>query len=179
MNVNLDGGMQEEYFAASQSIIENKTRGRNKPYFHGIDKEPINLTVNFAFENGWDNEELKKIRRWLTSPKYYAPLAFSNEPEKIYYALYIDEPVLLHNSMSQGYITIRFRCNGSYAYTPLMTTPEYTWTDIDLNVNVTNFSVGERVDVTLTSGNKIQLNSSNKRLSEIFAGNKTLKQVFE
>lgn len=179
MNVSVNGGgMQEEYFAASQTINKTKTKGRNKSYFHGVEKDDIRLTVNFAFENGWDEKELQRIRRWLTSPTYYAPLIFSNNPEKIYYALYIDEPVLLHNSLSEGYITIRFECNGSYAYTPLMMTPEFNWKDEDLLININNFSKGEFHGVELTGANKVQLNSVALKWSDILSARKTWGEIF-
>ncbi|REK76303.1 distal tail protein Dit [Paenibacillus paeoniae] len=157
LNVSLDGNMQEEYLAASQSILEDKIRGRHKPYFQGIAKKPLELTVHFAFENGWDAEELRSIRRWLTEPAYYVPLTFSNDPEKIYYVLYSDDPHLLHNSAAQGYVTLRFRCNDSYAYSPLMTSQVYDWTEQMHTINHNEFHAGDRLGTTLDSSGQLTL----------------------
>lgn len=157
LNVTLDGSMQEEYLGASQSILEDKIKGRHKPYFQGIEKKPLELTVHFAFENGWTTEELRSIRRWLTEPSYYVPLTFSNDPEKIYYVLYIDDPYLLHNSASQGYVTLRFRCNDSYAYSPLMTSPIYDWAENVQTIRHQDFSAGELLGIVQDASGRLSL----------------------
>ncbi|MNZ98186.1 Phage tail protein [compost metagenome] len=178
LNVNLDGGMQSEYFAASQSINEDKTRGRSKPYFQGIEKEPLSLTVNFAFEEEWTRDELRYVRRWLTEPNYYSPLIFSNDPEKIYYAIYIDEPELLHNSVSQGYITLNFRCNDAYAYSPLMLSPLYDWDESPLTITKNDFSSGELNGVVLDLNNRLTLSTTSLTWIDMLPNGATWNDIF-
>ncbi|MFF2090184.1 distal tail protein Dit [Paenibacillus sp. NPDC058174] len=157
LNVNLDGGMHNQYFASSQSINEVKIRGKTKSYFQSVEKDPLKISVTFAFEEGWDETSLRSIRKWLTEPTYYAPLKFSNNNEKIYYALYVDEPELLHNSLSQGYITINFRCNDAYAYSPLMLSPIYDWDESPLVITQKRFNNGQLNGVVLNTDDQITL----------------------
>ncbi len=157
LNVNLNGGMQDEYFAASQSILEDGTRFRTKPYFHGTKKEPLKLQVSFAFEYDWGVNDLRYVRSWLTEPTNYVPLIFSNEPEKIYYVLYVDEPELLHNSLSQGYLTLNFRCNDAYAFSPLMLSEIYEWEDNPFHLTQHAFVEGELNGLVLDKNNHLTL----------------------
>jgi putative phage tail component, N-terminal domain len=170
LNVSLEGGMQEEYFAASQSIIETKISGRDKPYFQRKEKAPLKLTVNFAFEEHWDEKELNFIRRWLSEPEYYVPLTFSNNNEKIYYVLYEDEPMLVHNSLRQGYITINFRCNDSYAFSPITYKPNvddfYNWDSGIENILVNDFTNGTH-NQTIVENDKLTLSSDTVRWRDL------------
>jgi len=160
MNVNIDSGMQEEYFAYSRSIIEQETRWRSKPYFSNIKKEPLKLTVSFAFEDTWNDDLIRQVRRWLTEVDYYKPLIFSNDPEKIYYALCVDDSSLIHNSLKQGYIKLNFRCNDSYAYSPIIVSDEYDWDESPLIVTQNDFSSGQLNGIALDNNNHLTLNQN-------------------
>lgn len=171
MNINISSGMQEEPFAYSRSIIEESTRWRSKPYFKGIKKEPLSFTVNFAFEEKWDDEKIHEVKRWLTEQEYYKPLYFSDEEdgsdvEKIYYALCINDPTLVHNCLKEGYVSITFRCNDSYAYSPIYTSREYDWNEIPITIRKTSFNSGQRNGVVLDSNNKLVLNANKKKWSD-------------
>ncbi|OME55373.1 hypothetical protein BSK59_12905 [Paenibacillus odorifer] len=164
INVNLDSGMQEEYFASSQSINEEKVLGKNKPIFQSVSKEPLKLTVTFAYEEQWDEDTLRDLRRWLTEPTSYAPLIFSNNPEKIYYAMYVDDPNL-HHSFSQGYITLTFRCNDSYGFTPLRS-KTYDWKQNKYELSINNFSEGEMKSIIIDSDGGLILNPHKTKWSD-------------
>lgn len=169
MNVSVDSGvMKDEPFAASQSIIQERIRGRTKPYFQDVEKENLVLSVTFAFEDAWDRRRIQEVKRWLTEPTYYTPLIFSDDPEKIYYALYVDEPLLHHNSKKEGYITIRFECNDAYAYSPELISQEYNWDTSPLIIAKSNFNDGSRVGgVTINELNQVTLNTSYIKWSDL------------
>jgi predicted phage tail component-like protein len=180
MNVNVDTGvMKEEYFGAPQTIIEETVRGRDKPYFKQVKKEPLEISVTFAFDGSWTEQKLREVRQWLLEPKYYAPLIFSDDPEKIFYCLYINEPLLLHNCMKEGYITLNFRCNDAYAYSPLTTSEIYDWDESPLVIGKSNFSGGDlNGGVVLNSNNQITLSSGLKKWSDI-PPNWTWRDLYE
>lgn len=117
LNVNVQSGLQSEPFASGRSIVEQKVRGNDKPYFMGVEKAPFEFNVSFAFEETWDDDRIRDVARWLLNPKYYAPLVFADEPDKIYYCLCVDSPELVHTCLKTGYVNLRFRCADSYAYT--------------------------------------------------------------
>lgn len=167
LHVTLESGMQEQYFAASQSINEDSIRGRHKPYFQGVTKKPLELTVHIAFEHDWDQDELRKIRSWLTEPDYYVPLSFSDHPEKIYYVLYMDEPLLTHNTANQGYITLRFRCNDAYAFSPLITSPLYDWVENQTVITHSQFNTGHTHGVIIDTGGHLTLASTPFRWTDL------------
>ena len=118
INCNLSSGMLEEPFSADREIIETKIRGRNKPYFQNIEEKPLEFNLNFAFETGWTEASLQAVKRWLLKP-YYAKLIFSEDPDRLYYGAFVSEPTISHNGRNQGYFTCKFRCDGSYAYSPV------------------------------------------------------------
>jgi len=115
-NVNLQSNLQAEPFAAGRSIKERKIRGNDRPYFMGVELEPLEFTVSFGFLEPWNEQTIRETARWLLSPPYYAPLAFAEDLDRIYYCLCVDVPELVHNGLSQGYINLKFRCADAYTY---------------------------------------------------------------
>src|SRR5690606_4744689 len=164
-----------EPFSYSRSIIEKQIRGRSKPYYMGIKKQPLVFTVNFAFEDTWDDEKIIEIKRWLTEQDYYKPLFFSDDinstgVERIYYAIVVDDPELVHNCLKQGYVTLTFRCNDAYAYSPIYT-KEYEWDEVPLEIEQDDFSNGEfHYGVVLDGENKLTVNFTRQRWWDIPAG---------
>ena len=174
VNVNFSVGFQEEPFGYSRSIIEEKIRGRSKPYFKGIEKQPLTFTVNFAFEDTWDDEKIREIKRWLLEQDYYKPLFFSNDidegdVERIYYALVVNDPVLVHNCLKQGYVTLTFRCNDSYAYSPIYLSREYHWDENPVVIEKSDFASGQLNGVILDENNKLILDPTKKRWSDFLS----------
>jgi predicted phage tail component-like protein len=125
-NVTVDGGIIDEPFVAEREIIETEIRGRDRPYFSGVKLHPRILDLKFVFTNGFDATSLKNVRQWLCQT-YYKPMIFSNNPDKVYYCLLHSDPRLLHNGLSQGYVSCQFRCDGPYAYSAVTrVTYDYT-----------------------------------------------------
>lgn len=118
ININISSGMQEEDLSSQRTIIEHKVRGRTKPYFQNLEYQPRTISISSAFTSSFDSNLINNVCRWLCSPTYYKPLFFSEEPERIYYALVVEDFKLIHNCLSEGYLNITFRCNDYYAYSP-------------------------------------------------------------
>ena len=134
MNVSMSTSLYEEPFAAQREIKEIKIRGRNKPYYQGIEKSPLVLNLNFAFTETWDDALMHRVKSWLLKD-YYKPMIFSEDLDKIYYCVCVSDSKTLHNGLMQGYCTLQFRCDSSYAYSPV-----YTF-QYDLSVNSVNGTV--------------------------------------
>jgi predicted phage tail component-like protein len=134
MNVSMSASLYEEPFAAQREIKEIKIRGRNKPYFQEIEKSPLTLNLNFAFTETWDDDLMHRVKSWLLKD-YYKPMIFSQDLDKIYYCVCVSEPKTLHNGLKEGYCTLEFRCDSSYAYSPV-----YTF-QYDLSVNSVNGTI--------------------------------------
>lgn len=123
-NISLSNGMYEEVFTASRKIQEVTVRGNSKPYFQGFEYEPLEFELSFAFEDTWDDKKIREIARWLTQD-YYKPLWFSENPDRWFYCVSIEDATLVHNGLKQGYVKLKMRCDSPYSYTPVMTSPIY------------------------------------------------------
>jgi phage-related protein len=129
VNVNVNSGMQSEPFVAGRTIKEQVIRGRDRPYYFGIQLQPLEFTVSFAFTQPWDSDLIKSVARWLTTPNYYVPMQFSDNLDIYYYCLCVDSPELIHNCLAEGYINLKFRCDGAYAYSPIYTTNVFDYSN--------------------------------------------------
>lgn len=145
--------MMNEPLSGGRKINETQIRNNDIPIFHEIKSEPQSFNVQLAFEGEIDDDTLRAVKRWLLLPEYYAPLIFSENPEKIFYALVEDEPNLVHTGV-QGYIEVKFRINAPHAYTSYVSS---------------NYSIG-----TTPTGHIISLtNVGDKKIQPIFTFYKT------
>ena len=136
LNVNLSRGLLQEPFTARGNIIEEKVKGRERPYFKRVEKDPLSFSINFAFEETWDEDKIRSIARWLTLHEIYQPLQFIHEDydeyddyaveSRIFYALVVEDTHVVHNALKQGYITLTFRCDSWWSYLPTVTIDEAT-----------------------------------------------------
>ncbi|QSF43554.1 distal tail protein Dit [Paenibacillus tianjinensis] len=175
-NVNIDSGMQEETFAPTAEIVEETIKGRDKPYFQRLKREPLKFSVNFAFEDTWDTQKIREVAQWLTSPEYYQELYFTNEqgnnPERIFYAMVVDDSTLVHNSLKQGYVKLTFRCDSPYSYTPITTSREYIWDKASESIGLTDFSQGEKKSLIVNGSGQLTLNPNKPKWSDFPTGTK-------
>lgn len=122
-NVNVEeSGMAVESLTPGRSTVKETIRGRSRPYFYSIEYTPRLISVSFAFEEPWNNDRIREIVRWLCGQGYYQPLFFDQDVNRIYYALVVDEPQLVHDYLSSGYINLTFECSDYYAYTSVYET---------------------------------------------------------
>lgn len=134
VNISMSSGMYEESFAPKRNIKEQTIRG-SKRYFQEIEYEPLVLNLSFGIKETWDEEKIRAIARWLIKD-YYKPLYFSENTDRIYYGIVVDDPKLIHNGLKQGYITLTFRCDSQYTYSPVYLSEEY-----DLSTNPSGTSI--------------------------------------
>lgn len=169
INVNIDSGIQEEPLTSEILINEVKIRGRDKPYFQSLEKYPLQFSVSFAFEDTWDEDKIREVTRWLCNQNYYQPLFFSDNITRIYYALVVESPTLVHNCLQQGYINITFRCDSAYTYSSIYTSSLYDFSlsspntieftnngDIDLKpeISILKYGNGDISIFNQSNGNK-------------------------
>lgn len=167
INVNISSGMQEEPFVAGREIREVSIRGNDRPYFQGVQRQPLQFNVSFAFEERWNKELISKVARWLTGHEYYKPLIFSDEPEKIYYAIFVDSPTLVHNCLSEGYINLTVRCDSPYVYSPLSLTKIYDWKESPKTIEDTAMNQGDLINLTVNSNGELVLESMKTKWSDL------------
>ncbi|WP_051567235.1 phage tail domain-containing protein [Priestia flexa] len=124
INVNVEGGLFDEVFMASKTIRETTIVGRHKPYFQGVEYSPLTFPITLYFENGYTSDSIREVARTLCTD-YYAPLIFSKNTERIFFATFVDEGRLVHNGCNEGYITLTVRCNSPFTYSHIIDSPEH------------------------------------------------------
>ncbi|MCE5220060.1 MAG: hypothetical protein LLF98_02030 [Clostridium sp.] len=122
-NVNIDSGMLEETFIANRSIEKIKSYN-NKFYFKKINYEPIIILVSFAFKEEFTNSSLDEVKDWLCQ-SYYKPLQFSENLDRIYYAMITESSDIVHNGLNQGYLKLTFETNAYHGFSPVYQSPLY------------------------------------------------------
>jgi predicted phage tail component-like protein len=148
-SINVNDGMQEEPFLATRELVEVKIPGKDKPYFQRMEEQPLEFEVSFMFNEPWDQAKIRQVARWLLQD-YYKPLFFSDNINRIFYAIVDGDSKLIHNCLSQGYVTLRFRCDSPYAYSPVYTSQEFYMTPKYLTKTestTANFQSGTLTDV--------------------------------
>jgi phage-related protein len=142
--ISMDSGMLEEFFLPNRKINEQKVRGNDKPYFQGVELDPLSFPLSFYFDGGYDEEKIRATMRWLNQ-SYYKPFYFKDYPNRIFYAMYEGDSKLLHNGLQEGYVTMNMRCDSPYSYSPTYLTEEY---DYSTNtVNGTDFTFINHGDI--------------------------------
>lgn len=120
INVVQDNGLYEEKFIAQREIVETKIRGNSKPLFHSLEDMPLEFEMHIAFQEGFDDNKLDSIIRWLFVDNF-KPLYFEDNENKVFYCMPISDSTIAHNGIGEGYFTITMRCDSSYAYSPVTT----------------------------------------------------------
>jgi phage-related protein len=144
MNVSIDNNPFSEPFLANRVIKEFIVKGKKNPYHSYIQTDPLSFTLNFVLSNGFDDSLLSQIKQWFYVD-YYKPLTFSESPDKVYYAMPVDAPVITHNGLGEGYVTVNFRCDSPFSYSPDIMTQ---WYDFSLS-NQNNLKIENLGDVEI------------------------------
>lgn len=151
INVSKQTGLFEQSLFAEREIVEVENINTDIPYFQKVSKRPLQFSLRLFFIDGFSLEDLRRLRSWL-DVDMYIPIIFSDDMDRIYYAMPINSPVLSHNgyhdyALSNGYIDIDFRCDSPYSYTEIITTE---WIDYSANSaegsEVTIFNTGDFED---------------------------------
>jgi predicted phage tail component-like protein len=158
-NVNINNGMLEESFIPNRSIRETKVKGNHKPYFHGVEYEPLELELTFAFDGSWDISKVRQVARWLCQDSY-KPLYFSENPNRIYYVIANDDSQLIHNGLMQGYLTIKMRCDSPFSYSQEYLSVTYDFSSnpiIKIEDTQLDFSSGTLTNLVATTTGELEL----------------------
>ena len=129
-NIKVDDGLYNDPLTGERSILETVSGDGNKRYFFGVKKEPKVLNLSFAFFEPWNDKLINEIIRWLVVDEY-KPLFFSENIDRVFYVMPINDIRKIHNGLKQGYITITMRCDSLYSYSHKQVTPWYDLTKSD------------------------------------------------
>lgn len=113
--VSTDDGLFEEIFLPNRNINEEKIKGRYKPYHQGVDYDPLSFPLSFYFNDGFDEDKVREVKRWLMQD-YYKVIYFEDYPDRVFYCMYVGDSKLLHNGLEQGYVNLEMRCNSPFSY---------------------------------------------------------------
>lgn len=122
INIVTDNGMYDETFIAARDLNETKIRGNSKPMLHSIEDSPLEFEMTIAFENSFTDTDINNIIRWMFVD-YYRPLYFTGKENRVFMAMAVGSPTIVHNGLNQGYFTVTMRCDSSQVYSPFVTTP--------------------------------------------------------
>ena len=159
-NISISSGLFNEPFLPSRSINEVSVPYNNKPYFINTRKDPKSLTLGFYPDDGWNDETMNAIARWLDVEEY-KPLVFSSMPDKVMYAIPVDSSDITHNGLGQGYITLTMRLDSPNSYSHEKTTGWYDFSsgsgeiefdnlgDEEIQPEIEIYKVGDG-DITIT-----------------------------
>ncbi len=143
-NINIGGGLLEEQLVSSKSIEEVYVRNNPKPYYVGITKEPKKFKLNFSFLEKQMSQEMEdEIVRWL-DVDFYQPLFFSENIDRVFYAMPVEGIDYIHNGIKQGYLSLTMRCDSDNSYSHEIVTPWYELTKETGNETITIPNKGHR-----------------------------------
>jgi phage-related protein len=141
IQASVDEGLFEDNFLAPRNINEQKIRGNSKPYFMGHDFEPFTFPLHLTFENGFTDEQIREVARWIKTD-YYVPLQFHELPRKILYVMYEGDSKLIHNGCQQGYLQLQMRTDAPWYYSNVIESQIYDFS---------NNSAPEGADITFVN----------------------------
>ena len=154
-------GLFEELFLPERSIIEKKIPNRAKPYFFGVDVEPLSFPVSIVIQE-FTEEKRRRVARWLFQD-YYKPLVFDSDPNRYFKAILEGSSEFVHNGQ-EGYIEINIRCDSPYGYSFEKTREKIPMRNdnmgktVKLKLDNTNINLGT-FDKTIDTTNGVTLNA--------------------
>lgn len=148
-------------FGYRRQIVEESAPYRAKPFFFGLEKEPLEFSISIMpLDVQWTREKRLRIVQWLFQDEY-KPFISEDAPEVIYYCMPIGDANRFVSGLDQGFATITFRCNSPYAYSPTylrtyLSGQSTNPIEIENLSNVEKFNYPE-IEVELLSGTKFSL----------------------
>lgn len=132
INVTVSGGLFEESFIAPRKINEVKIPNNDRPYFMGIEREPLEFDLEFAFLHPYDKALISEVAMWLNQ-SYYKEFYFTENPNRRFFCILESDSQLVHNGLGQGYVKLKMRCDSPYSYSQ-----EYLTQEVDYSNNVSS-----------------------------------------
>lgn len=127
MIVNLNNGMYEDMFLSNRSISTQKPHGRTKTMLQKIEEEDISFELELAFMKGFNDQIIEEVALWLRT-NYYRPFYFENRPDRLMYAMVVDESLTSHMGVpdnNEGYIKIKVQTNSAKMFSQKILTSKY------------------------------------------------------
>lgn len=116
--VRMDTGFVESPYWGGQDIIEDRIPKRDTPYFYGVNRQPMEFTLQFSLLNEeFTPQRRNELARWLLQD-VYKPFQTCDDLGKIYYVL-CTNPNTLFLKNTRGYFELVFRVNSFSAFTPI------------------------------------------------------------
>ncbi|WP_337020178.1 phage tail domain-containing protein [Oceanobacillus massiliensis] len=126
IKASVQDGLFEDLLVASKSIVEEKIDGRDKPYFYGVEREPLSFPLPIYFKDDLTVDKVREILRWLDTDTY-SPFYMIDKPERIWYAMVIDDVSAIHNGIKEGYMELTMRTSDVRTYTPFTMSELHTF----------------------------------------------------
>lgn len=128
--IRMDSGGIPSPFFGGQDIQEARMKNKIMPYHFGTEKEPIEFTIQISpLDKEWTPQMRNEIGKWLIHEDYKL-FQTADDLGKYYYVIATEASEFeLYNN--KGFITITFRNNSPYAWSPVYVS------DYDLSTNVT------------------------------------------
>lgn len=150
--VRINGGGVESPFFGGQSIQESQARKKITPYHFGVDRKPIEFTIQISpLDDKWTPERRSKIGRWLIHDTY-KPFQSADDLGKIYYTIVTEAPNFeLYNN--RGFVPFTFRTNSAYAWSPIFI-EEY---DVSTNPSTVNIIMNNLSNINMNYRPKVEI----------------------
>ncbi|AIF43437.1 phage tail domain-containing protein [Virgibacillus sp. SK37] len=135
--VNIGGGLFEDLIVSSKQIMEEKIEGRDRPYFYGVDKEPLSFPLPIYFDDNLSNEKIREILRWLNHDDY-RPFYMIDDHNRRWYVMITDNATAIHNGIKSGYMELNLRTDSPTTLTPFTKSKLYRFEN-NVNGELINF----------------------------------------
>ena len=156
INCKVSSGLFEEQFLSDIELNEVEIRGKETPYFQGIQRKPREFDLTFAFEDPYDDNKLRLVARTF-NVSIYCPLVFDDMPNITYYCIPVDTSQLYHTGAKTGYITITFRCDSPYGYFTAATPTFYSATPTFSINNTGDITIKPEIEITKIGNGDIEI----------------------
>lgn len=180
-NVSVSSGLYEEPLMHERTIKEIIVPGRDKPYFQRMERQPLSFSVSFYFDEGWNDDLINEVLMWL-DVDYYQPLQFQSDLNRVYYAMPTTGLSLIHNGLKQGRLTLTFRCDSSYVYSPQITTGWYDsspTSSLTFQLENKGVEIYPEIDIVKVGDGDVSIISYNDGGSEFkFTGLKDKEEIY-
>jgi phage-related protein len=175
VQISTQSGLFEEMVGVNRSLMEERVDGNDFSYTFGFKTDPREFDLELYFEDGFDDESLNKVIRWLYK-NYYKPLFFEDKPHYVSYCTPVGQPRLSHNGNGEGYYVVPMRTNSAHIFSPVSRSDVF---DCSANetiqyvefMNIGNFDIKPDLYIhKIGDGDFEIINLSNQGYSSKFTG---------
>lgn len=156
--IRMDGGGISSPFFGGQDIQEVRMKNKITPYHFGTEKEPIEFTIQISpLDKEWTPQKRNKIGKWLIHEDYKL-FQTADDLGKYYYVIATEASEFELYNNDKGFITITFRSNSPYAWSPIYVnsydlSTNTTTTIIELdNLSNINKNYRPKIEIELVGG---------------------------